>query len=124
MQSGTEPAPHVPLLWFISSASSASAAHTARLREALGSARPVIVASLDGTTTEKITDAVQLDLTALGQLAFRERLLWHIEQGNMQIGNTEGISRDTRATRLMLIGLGIFFAVLFGSLFHMSYYQI
>lgn len=123
VHASTAPTTDVPLAWFVSGGSTGSVAHTAKLQDALAAERPVILASLDGTEIEAGA-AVCLDLVALGSLKFREQLLWHIEHGNIQIANTGSISRDTRVTRWMLIGLGIFFAILFGSLFHMSYYQI
>ena len=119
----TGPTPDAPLLWFVSAASADSGSHKARLQDALAAERHVIIAVLDAAGYDT-GSAVSLDLVELGSLTFRERLLWHIEQGNNQIANAGSISRDTRVTRWMLIGLGIFFAILFGSLFHMSYYQI
>ena len=129
MSASRELLPDEPLVWFVSAAT-ASDAHSQRLYQAAGAGRSVITASLDGSPAPSLEVAdgndppVHVDLAELGTRTFRERLLWHIEHRRNALANRGGVSRATRVTRWMLIGLGIFFAIVFGSLFHMSYYQI
>ncbi len=132
----TKTAPDVPLVWFISERSVSASDHLQRLTDAFGAGRAIITASLDGAQAPALPEVTEpggantrippahLDLSELGGRTFRERLLWHIDDRRNTLANAGGISRATRVTRWMLIGLGIFFIILFGSLFHMSYHQI
>lgn len=114
------------LLWIAGPESTTDPAHVTRLNTAIGNdTRTIVVLFGDATAPDCLAagDVPVLNHDALGTIAFREQLLWHVERALNTERNAGRASRATRTTRWMLIGLGLFFAVLFGSLFHMSYYH-